>query len=565
MLGFGGLWCAGGGAVDMLSGGVPSPAGCREGQTVRLGELISGLGVRLVSGDVGVRVCDLTEDSRTVVPGSLFVARAGLVDDGASYIAEAIEGGAAAVLIGAEAGGAHARGPWPIALCVAPEPQLAGALLAERFYGQPSSKLGVVGVTGTNGKTTVTHLVRQLMRSGGVRCGLIGGVEVDDGVGVAPAVLTTPPAIELSRTLAIMVEAGCRAAAVEVSSHGLTQHRASGVRFRVGVFTNLSGDHQDYHGSMAAYAGAKAELFERLEPGALAVVNADDEACARMVRDCRARVLRCTASDAPELPGVRTASVRVLSEGLEGLRVRLAGPWGVVTARTPLVGAHNAMNLLQACCAAHELGLHAEDLAVALPRLRPAAGRLERVCVPGATGEGGPLVFVDFAHTDDALRRTLASVRTGMASRSPSVGGPSRLWVVFGCGGDRDRSKRPRMGAAAAELADEVVVTSDNPRTEQPGAIIDAVLSGMPADARARAHVHADRERAIEHAVRSAGACDVVVIAGKGHERTQILPDGRGGVTHRPFDDRAVAREVLAARAKGVKSAAPDAARARAT
>lgn len=509
---------------------------------MRLGELIQGLGVRLVSGDADVRICDLTEDSRTVVPGSLFVARSGLVDDGASFVAEAIEAGASAILAASPAPRGVARCRVPV--CVAENPALASALLAERFYGHPSARLDVVGVTGTNGKTTVTHLVRQFLRTAGVRCGLIGGVEVDDGVGVAPAVLTTPPAIEISRTLAIMVEAGCRAAAVEVSSHGLSQHRVAGVRFRVGVFTNLSGDHQDYHGDMDTYAAAKATLFEQLEAGALAVVHDDDPGATRMIRDCRARVVRCTArADAPA--GAGWARVRVLASGLDGLRVRLTGPWGVVTGRTPLVGAHNAMNLLQACVAAHELGLHAEDLAVALPRLCTASGRLERVLDPqhpeALNQNQGPMVFVDFAHTDDALRRTLESVRAGMRDAS-------RLWVVFGCGGDRDRTKRPRMGAVASELGDEVVVTSDNPRTEAPGAIIDAILAGIPASARARTHVHADRERAIAHAVRSARVGDVVVIAGKGHEREQILPDGRGGVVRRPFDDRLVARHALAER-----------------
>jgi len=515
---------------------------------VRLGELISGLGIRLVSGDAGVRVCDLTEDSRTVVPGSMFVARRGLVADGLEHVAEAIEGGASVVLTAQEdtltelwRTGDHR----PLAWCVADDPALAAALLAERFYGGASSRLSVVGVTGTNGKTTVTHLVRQLLRSSGVRCGLIGGVEIDDGVGVAPAVLTTPPAIEISRTLGVMVEAGCRAAAVEVSSHALSQHRVAGVRFRVAVFTNLTGDHQDYHGDMDRYADAKAKLFESLAPESLAVVHADDPAAARMLQSCKARVVRCTASERTGESNAheRWASARVLASGLDGLRLRLTGPWGSVTGRTGLVGAHNAMNLLQACAAAHELGLHAEDLAVALPRLRPASGRLDRV---PSDAEGAPMVFVDFAHTDDALRRTLESVRTGMAA---SAKPGSRLWVVFGCGGDKDRTKRPRMGAAAAELADEVVVTSDNPRTESPGSIIDMILQGMPEPARGRAHVHADRERAIRFAIESASPADVVVLAGKGHEREQILPDGRGGVVRRAFDDREIARSALAARA----------------
>lgn len=485
-----------------------------------LSDLIQDLPIT-VHGSADARILGVTEDSRRAGPGWLFVARPGGSTDGADYVGQAVERGAVAVL-------ASSRTLAPVSM-VCDAPARVGAILAERWHGSPSSRLGVVGVTGTNGKTTVAWLLRQLLGAGGLRCGLIGTIEVDEGAGGRPADLTTPAAEDISASLARMVGHGCDFAAMEASSHALHQHRVAGLGFGVGIFTNLSGDHLDYHGSMDAYARAKAILFAGLSPDAVAIVNGDDPASDRMVRDCAARVLRCS------MRGPADATVRVHAHGLES-RVELAGPWGSISSPLSLVGDHNAMNALQAVAAAHAVGLSRESIEAALPRLLPPPGRLEPVQVEGVDG---PRVLVDYAHTDDALDKALHAV----AERK----GEGRLWVVFGCGGDRDRTKRPRMGAVAGRLADRVVVTSDNPRTEEPGSIVREVLAGVPGGVWQASDP--DREAAIHLAISQADARDVVVIAGKGHEGYQIVSDGAGGTCKRDFDDRLTARLALQRRA----------------
>lgn len=495
---------------------------------MKLGALVQGLGVRLVGvGAESVRVCDITDDSRTAQPGSLFIARRGTKSDGRRFVEDAVRAGAVAVLTDDEtlsAGGA--------AVVVAADVPRTAARMAERFYGDPSSKLTLIGVTGTNGKTTIAHLVHQILNGAGERCGLIGTVEVDDGVSVGPAQLTTPPATELSRTFGVMVEAGCEAAVMEVSSHALHQGRVAALSFDVAVFTNLTGDHLDYHGTMEAYAAAKAGLFAMLPEAGTAIVNAADPWTGRLLRDCRAGVLRCSVDGAA---GECVATVSSMT--MAGTSASFAGPWGRFDASMRLVGPHNVMNALQALAACYAAGASAADLRRGIEAAAPPPGRLEPVTEP----DDPFAVLVDYAHTDDALRKVLAAVR-------PMVHPPGRLIVVFGCGGDRDRTKRPRMAAAAVELADVVVVTSDNPRTERPSAIIDEILSGVPGEERHRVSVDADRRRAIRRAVGMARPGDVVVIAGKGHETYQILPDGRGGTETIHFDDREEAREALAMR-----------------
>lgn len=485
-----------------------------------LSDLIRDLPIT-VHGSADVRVSGVTEDSRKAQPGWLFVARPGTKQDGGAFVAQALERGAIAVV-------ASGLTPAPTSL-VCDQPARIGAVLAERWYGSPSSRLGLVGITGTNGKTTIAWLVRQMMNASGGKCGMIGTIEIDEGAGARPAVLTTPAAEDVSASLARMVGHGCRYAVMETSSHALDQARVAALDFRVAVFTNLSGDHLDYHGSMDAYAAAKARLFESLKPDTIAIVNADDPASERMVRDTPARVLRCS------LAGDGDATVRVQANGLES-RATMRGPWGTIGAQLALVGDHNAMNTLQAVAAAYELGLTREAIEASLPSLMPPPGRLEPVVVQGVQG---PRVLVDYAHTDDALEKAL----TAVASRK----GGGRLWVVFGCGGDRDRTKRPRMGAVAGRLADRVIVTSDNPRTEDPQSIVDQVLAGVPDGLWTASDT--DREAAIHLAISRAEANDVVVIAGKGHENYQIIPDGTGGTVRRAFDDRVVARAALQQRA----------------
>ncbi len=514
---------------------------------MKLGDLISGLAVGTVSSrDAAVRVCDVTEDSRTVVPGSLFIARAGHKADGKRFVRDALLAGAVAVLTDDD--GLRCPEGFEAPVIHTTDIARVSAVAAERFYAEPSSRLSLVGVTGTNGKTTTTYVVWQMLNAAGKRCGLIGTVVIDDGREVAPATMTTPPSVELSRSLATMLEGGCCAASLEVSSHALDQSRAAALRFRVGVFTNLTGDHLDYHGTMEAYASAKARLFEGLGPEGTAVVNADDPAHERMIRACRARVVRCSATDTGA-----DARVAIEASDMEGMGLLLGGPWGTIRRRVGLIGRYNAMNVLQAVASCHALGLTREQIEESLAHVHAPPGRLERVSV----ASDAVRVFVDYAHSDDSLRSVLRAVGDSMPgrhgasvrSRAGSAGvreAGGSLWVVFGCGGDRDRTKRPRMGLAAVELADRVIVTSDNPRTERPGAIIDEVLAGIPGPMRAKVDVHADRARAIRLAIEGARPGDVVVIAGKGHETEQVLPDGAGGTIRTHFDDREVARSVLA-------------------
>lgn len=528
-----------------------------------LDQLIAGLGIRRISAMVRprpgadaahlpVRVCDITEDSRTVMPGSLFIARKGERSDGRAFVNSAVSAGAIAVLtddpnlrLPAPGGKGHTQDHAELLLtedlprCI--------ASLAERFYGEASTKLAVVGVTGTNGKTTITWLIHRMLNTAGLRCGLMGTVCVDDGSEIAPASLTTPPALEVSRTMARMLECGCVACAMEASSHALDQRRVGAVKFRLAVFTNFTHDHLDYHKTMEAYADAKAMLFENLPPandkpgqGGVAIVNSDDPCTPRMLRDCTARVVRCSMRSrhsASEAPADWFGAVR--SVNLAGMHCTIASPVGTWEIKLPLIGAHNLMNAMQAAAAAVEMGVPGEQIPALLEQAVAPPGRLELV-----TRFDDPLaVYVDYAHTDDALRRVLSVGRNVLDQQPASSKG--RLWVVFGCGGDRDRTKRPKMGAAACELADRVVITSDNPRREEPDAIIQEILAGIDPSKRARATIEPDREKAIRLAITEAAAGDLIIIAGKGHEDYQILPDGKGGTHKVHFDDREHARAAL--------------------
>lgn len=509
-----------------------------------------GAMLRIASGLASVRICDVTEDSRTVLPGSLFVARAGGKADGRQFVQQALKAGAAAILVAPDSGvdlaaqgGSTARS----AVVESTDVERAAAYAAETFYGEPSAKLRCIGVTGTNGKTTVTWLLWRLLNNAELRTGLIGTVMIDDGNEVARAEMTTPPAIELSRTLNMMVESGCKFAAMEVSSHSLAQKRVAALRFGIGVFTNLTQDHLDFHKTMEEYGSAKAELFRMLAPEGLAVINAQDGAAERMAKDCRARIVRCQeAAGDPGSGSVRGApggaSVRIVEMDRTGMKLALDGPFGSIEAWVPLIGSFNAMNVLQAVCCAFECGLSAQQIVQGCSRLDAPPGRLERV----QTRSDEPLVLVDFAHTEDGLRNALGTVK--------KVVGSGRLIAVFGCGGDKDRTKRPKMGKIATEIADLAVITSDNPRTERPGDIIDAILTGVDASNRAKTSVQADRRRAIFHAISVARANDIVVIAGKGHETEQILPDGRGGTETHHFDDREAAKEAIAERRAMMRS-----------
>lgn len=499
---------------------------------MELRTLIEGLGVRAAdSAALGLRVSDLTDDSRTVLPGSLFVARPGTREDGRRFIRQAVADGAIAVLTDEE-GSKLVDTRHAVAL-IAEDVPLAAAQLAERFHGNPTQRLRLVGVTGTNGKTTVAHLIHGIMNASGVRTGLIGTVEIDDGREVAAAEMTTPPAIELSRTFATMLDARCEAAVMEASSHALDQRRVAGLAFDIGIFTTLGTDHMDYHPTREAYLGAKRRLFEMLPKEGVAIVNADDPASKAMLEGCRARVVRCSMTR-----GDWTAVVT--QRRIDGLRVRIEGPGGVIETGLPLMGDHNAMNLLEAVAAAHELGVEAEAIAEALTRPELPRGRLERV----GDGTSEVAVFVDFAHTPDAIERTLTEMRRAMRESHRR----GRLWVVFGCGGNKDKTKRPVMGRLAGELADRIVLTSDNPRTEVPEAIIEQIFGGVSPERRADVVQLPDRAEAIVFAVSEAEPGDVVILAGKGHERSQELCDAHGHKVVREFDDASLALACLRGR-----------------
>lgn len=522
-----------------------------------LGDLIQGLSITPANtAPLTLRICDLTEDSRTVLPGSLFIARAGLKSDGRAFIGDAISAGASAILT--EPGVRFDHDPSHVVHLISPDVPLATAQLAERYFGGPASQLDLFGVTGTNGKTTISYFLYQLLRAARRRPGLIGTVFIDDGEGLVPSGMTTPPALEISHTLSRMVEHGYGAAALEVSSHALDQRRADGLRFAAAIFTNLTGDHLDYHGTMEQYAAAKARLFALLRPGGAAVINVDDPYAERMVRDCAGHILRCSAR-----PGAHAdCSVAAGAPSLAGFDAVFRGPWGEANVHLPLIGAHNAMNVLQCIAALHSAGVPIDRFESRLSKLVAPPGRLERVTrdwTPSRSVAGGlertePFtVLVDYSHSDDSLEKALSALR-------PLLPDPSaRLRVVFGCGGDRDRAKRPRMGAVAARHADAVIVTSDNPRTENPSAIIREILGGIPREALPRVHVDADRRAAIHRAVNDAEPGDIILIAGKGHEDYQLVPDGAGGILRLDFDDRVVTRDALRERARHEHEHAPPA------
>ncbi|MEE2896201.1 MAG: UDP-N-acetylmuramoyl-L-alanyl-D-glutamate--2,6-diaminopimelate ligase [Planctomycetota bacterium] len=500
------------------------------------------LKVEVVAGTVdGCRIGRIDDDSRRIGPGDLFVARPGTVSDGAAHIADAVAAGAAAILGEAPDPPGVEGGQRAVRLRVA-EPLEAGVAFARARWGDPADRLRIAGVTGTNGKTTVATFIRQLVAGTIGPCGLVGTIETHDGRAARPARVTTPGRIELVELLAGMVDAGCDRLAMEVSSHALDQGRVADLDFEVAIFTNLSGDHLDYHRTMEAYAEAKARLFDGLGREGVAVVNLDDPAAERMLRNAGGRrigIFRrgAAASRTGHARVDRSVSYEIVAIEPAGMVVRVAGlggdgPDGVgIEIPLRLHGAYNAFNVTAALVSAIELGVPVDDAAALASRLEAPRGRLE-AAHDVAAGDR-VRVFVDYAHTDDAIATVLAAMRD-------SVPEGGRLVAVIGAGGDRDRGKRPRMMRAALDHADRVAVTSDNPRTEDPEAIVREVASGAGPGETADYFIEVDRRRAIDRVVQEADDGDVVVIMGKGHEAFQLV-----GVERRPFDDRAVAVEAL--------------------
>jgi UDP-N-acetylmuramoyl-L-alanyl-D-glutamate--2,6-diaminopimelate ligase len=474
-------------------------------------------------------VTGVTHDSRAAAGGTVFVAIRGLRHDGTAFAADAIKRGALAV-VSEVAAPAGTTVPW----LRTTDARLALAELAALFYDHPSEQLTVVGVTGTNGKTTTTYLLASVFDAAGMPCGRLGTVTVRTGPGTQgerDASHTTPEASEVQRLLREMVTSGCTSCAMEVSSHALVLHRVAFMRFRAAIFTNLTRDHLDFHGDMRQYFAAKRRLFEMLPAGAPAILNVDDPRGVELA-GLGARTMTFAID--------RSADVRAtnIHSSLEGLAFEAVTPRGTISIRSPLVGRPNVHNMLGVVATAIALDLPTSAIEEGLARLEQVPGRFQ--VVSGSTDD--VRVVVDYAHTDDALKNLLETAR-------PLAQG--RLVTVFGCGGDRDRTKRPLMGAVAARLSDFVVLTSDNPRSEDPDRIIEEIQRGLapPAEPGAPKRpttpfiVNADRRRAIEYAIRMAKPGDLVIIAGKGHEKYQIIGDRT-----LPFDDVEVARAALGQR-----------------
>ena len=510
-------------------------------KTISLANLIHEANVAITHDNViaeGVQVTGVSDDSRFVEPGNVFVAREPEHAISQQHAQQAIKRGAAAVLVAEEVNIPLADDALPV--LKHPNPARALGPLVHAFHEHPSRQLACLGITGTNGKTTTAAIMKQILDSAGVPCGLLGTIEIDDGRDVKPAELTTPGAVELSGILNRMVEHGCSAVAMEVSSHALEQGRVAGMEFAAGVFTNLSGDHLDYHGSMEMYAQAKAQLFTSLSSNAVAVVNACDISSRVMVDGFKGESIGvCVGKHDPLLPTTHVVRVVIESVDIDGMTLGFQTPWGDSEARVALVGDHNAFNV--GCAVAVAVGMQAdtsirfESAMKSLPSVRAPRGRLE----PVHSDDDDIHVFVDYAHTDDAIVNVLRAVR-------PVVPATGRLVVVFGAGGDRDRTKRSRMAVAACEGADVVMVTSDNPRTEDPEKIVEEILAGVPVQHRDRVEYAVDRSEAIHQSIRSSQPSDVIIIAGKGHEDYQII-----GHTKHHFDDLEIAQDALRLRAQG--------------
>lgn len=515
---------------------------------MQLSKLLSALPAELaaretvaVDANVDPVIRGITYDSRKVAPGDLFVALRGSVADGHDYLARAIDLGAVALLV-EQAPAAASLGR--AAAIVVPDTRRALARIAPRFYGEPAREMSLVGVTGTNGKTSTTYLVESILQRARKRTGLIGTVEVRFAGEVQTAVNTTPESLDLQATLRAMCTQNVDHVVMEVSSHGLELERTHGCGFRVAAITNLTQDHLDFHGDMEAYRRSKERLFrDHLDRDGCAVVNVDDPSAPHFIEAARergARILRVSRDANREAE----VSLRDAAVSLTGSRVSLSLPSGPLEVALPLVGDFNLENLLVAVGIAVALEIEPEAIADGVAHCPQVPGRMEVVTVQSGAE---PTAVVDYAHTPDAVDKLLAAVR-------PLVKG--RLIAVFGCGGDRDRAKRPLMAQAVARHADLAIATSDNPRTEDPLAILEDVEAGLSSLARVEAQALAssdrayctlpDRGEAIAHAIAIANADDAVVLAGKGHEDYQII-----GSEKRPFDDREEARRGLRLRAEG--------------
>ncbi len=480
---------------------------------MKLNELLDGIETVEITGDTACEITGIVYDSRRVESGTLFVALHGEKADGAAYIEEAIQRGAAAVVSQTPCA---FGGSFP---CIhVADARLALAQLAGSFYGHPAARLCMIGITGTNGKTTVSFMLREIFKAAGRRPGLLGTVRYEIGDRVLPASRTTPEAPDLQAMFAQMDRAGCDSAVMEVSSHALAQHRVEGIFYDAAVFTNLTQDHLDYHGTLEEYFNVKSRLFNQVRR--FAVINCDDLWGRRLLSGKKLLAGRISYGfeEGAEVRGLNAVT------DAAGSRMCVKSPWGDAEVSLQLIGRFNLYNALAAFATAAALGIPAEITVKALAEMPCVPGRLE--AVPNTKGKR---VFVDYAHTDDALLNVLGTLREITAGR---------LVVVFGCGGNRDKGKRPLMGKVAAKLADYSIITNDNPRNEIPEDIAAGIAAGF--DSGRKYEIVLDRKAAIARGLELIGKKDVLLVAGKGHETCQEF---NGAIF--PFDDREAVREAL--------------------
>lgn len=489
---------------------------------VRLSDLIAAISIAEVSGPADIEVTGFSMDSRKVEPGNMFVALTEPeLADRRQFVAAACEAGATSVLV--EAPLPREALPQGVTQIVVPDAQVASALMAARFYGEPAKRLSVIGVTGTKGKTTTSYLIAEMLEHAGMSTGLIGTVQIRYGRTSEKSPNTTPHAIELQKIFARMVAAGVSSVSMEVSSHALRLRRVAAIPFRVGVFTNLGGDHMNFHSSVEDYVHAKSMLMSSVAVGGVTVVNIDD---ARGEFMKAASLSECYTYGLSSQAVIRASNVKT---SLAGSTFVLHCPSGTRIVKTHLPGRFNVYNALAAAGAAMAMGVPLDAIVEALAVTPGVPGRMEGVDTDGL----GFRVIVDYAHTAESMENVLHTLRNL---------NPQKLITVFGCGGDRDRTRRPKMGKVAVAYSDRVFITSDNPRTEDPSAIIEDILAGLVED-RVDSEAYSvveDRAEAIRQAIREARVGDIVAILGKGHEDYQIIGHER---IH--FDDREVAQQAV--------------------
>jgi len=463
---------------------------------MKLGKIIENTGAVILKGGPEVEISTICSDSRKVCPGALFIAVKGCAVDGHAYVDAAMASGAAAAISADRLG---------LALCAA------------NFYGHPSSRLKLVGITGTNGKTTTVTLLYRFFMSLGYNCGLLSTIANYVGKKMMETSNTTSDPITINSLMARMVDEGCEYCFMEVSSIGVEQQRVAGLDFAVGIFSNLTHDHLDYHGTFAEYLRCKKQFFDSLPEGAIAITNQDDRNGMVMVQNTRAKVITYSCKSSSD------HNCKIIEESFEGMLLRIDG----TEAWTKLIGQHNAYNILAIYCTALALGTDKNEALVGISRLDSAPGRLENL-----RGPKGISVIIDYAHTPDALENVLKTLR--------EIAPEKELACLFGCGGDRDRTKRPEMAAIAEKFADRTIVTSDNIRTEDPESIMNDIRAGFSAKGLARTIFITDRKEAIRTAILTAGEGATILLAGKGHETYQII-----GTEKRHFDEREIVEETF--------------------